>query len=595
MTHYSLKILLVDDDEDDFIITRNLLSEAQGVHYNIDWIVSYEDALEIIGQKKYDVYLFDYRLGEHTGLELLHEVTKKDCASPIILLTGQGDHEIDIEAMKAGASDYLVKGEMSFSLIERSIRYAIERKKAEAQILQLAYYDNLTSLPNRKLFTDRLRQAILLAERYDRMVGLLFLDLDNFKNINDSLGHEAGDSLLQKVSECLRQCLRKTDTIARPEADDTIVARLGGDEFIVLLTEIKHSYDAAIVAQRILDALSTPFFLKSQEVYITFSIGIALYPTDGKDINTLLKNADVAMYHAKNEGKNNYQFYERPMNAAALKKLTFENHLRKSLENDEFILHYQPKMDISTGKILSTEALLRWQSATMGMISPADFIPLAEETGLIIPIGEWVMQKACLQNTILQKAGFDPLHISVNVSIKQLKQKNFTKTVTEAIEKSGINPQHLELEITESIFLEDIHAIITTLKELKETGLKLSMDDFGVGYSSFRYLKNIPLDVIKIDRSFVKDVTNQSKDAAIVTAIIAMAHTLNIKVIAEGVETEEQLAFLYSKKCDEMQGFLLSKPLPIDELTRFLKREREGNGQGVSLVRNIMKKNGVTP
>jgi len=480
-----------------------------------------------------------------------------------------------MEAMKEGAADYLNKIGINTQILERSVRYAIKHKQAEKRILHMAYYDNLTSLPNRVLFHDRLQQSLAHNERYKGNLAILFLDLDNFKRINDTLDHRMGDLLLKGVAERLTKYVRISDTVARQEIDplsDT-VARLGGDEFTILLTEINSFKDAAKVAQRILSSLSVPFRLDSHEVFISGSIGIAVYPFDGEDMDSLLKNADAAMYHAKNQGKNNFQFYKQSMNATALEKLTTENSLRKAVERNELILHYQPRMELSTGKIIATEALLRWNRPGKELVFPAEFISLAEETGLIISIGEWVLKNACNQNNVWQRLGSAHTRVAVSVNISGHQFKNveeFVKVVEKVLNDSSLNPEYLELEITESVIMKNAEIIIAMFRKLKNMGVQLSMDDFGTGYSSFSYLKRFPLDIIKIDRSFIKDISEKDEDTAIVKAIIAMAHTLKLKVVAEGVETEQQLEFLRELGCDEMQGYLLSTPLPADKVSEFL-------------------------
>ena len=586
-----LRVLLVDDDEDDYIMTRDLLSDVQGTRIDIDWVSTYDEAIEAIGRNSHEVYLLDYRLGGRTGLELMRESLKNGCKAPMILLTGQGDHEVDMEAMKAGASDYLVKGEINAYLLERSMRYAIEKKRAEAQILHMAYYDNLTSLPNRVLFQDRLNQAIVQAERYGRRSAMLFLDIDNFKRINDTLGHRVGDLLLKAVAERLKESVRDSDSVARQHADiqNITVARQGGDEFTVLLSEVREPQDAARVAQRCLDRLSRPFLLDGHEVFITASIGIAIYEIDGKDIDSLLKNADAAMYHAKEQGKNNYQFYKQSMNATALEKLEFENDLRRALERKEFLLYYQPQIDVRTGTIVGMEALIRWQHPVRGLVSPADFIPLAEETGLIIPIGAWVLQTACAQNKAWQAAGLTPIPVSVNLSSRQFRQRDLVEAITEAVDTSGLEPGHLVLEITESVIMQEQEASSAMLRQLTTKGLRLAMDDFGTGYSSLGNLKRLPIYAIKIDRSFVMDITTDPDDAAITKAVIAMGHNLNLKVIAEGVETEEQLAFLYERGCHTIQGYLISRPMPVKEASDILAREQSGTGIGREICRRIVE------
>lgn len=568
-----IKILLVEDDEDDYVMTRDMLSEIEGASYSLDWAPTYNAALETINRNEHDVCLFDYRLGEHNGIELLHEAVKNGCKLPIIMLTGHGDHEVDIKAMKAGAADYLIKGKIDASVLEHSIRYAIERKKAEDKILFLAYYDSLTSLPNRILFKDRLYQSLVMAKRHQRLLAILFLDLDNFKRINDTLGHHAGDELLKQVADRLSNYIRKSDSISRYSTDEfsAVVARLGGDEFTILLTEIAQVHDTIKVAQRILDAIAQPFDIEGQEVFITTSIGIAIYPIDGEDVDSLLKNCDTAMYHAKNEGRNNYKFYEQSLNKTALDILALENNLRKALDKHEFRVYYQPRIDIRTRNVVGFEALIRWQHSQKGIIPPSEFIPIAEETGLIIPIGEWVLNEACKQNKTWQAAGFAPVFISVNLSGKQFKQQNLIKVIDHAMSDVRLDPKYLELEITESI-IQDTKSTADILRELRNLGLKIAVDDFGTGYSSLSYLRRFPLDTLKIDRSFVKDIAKDPDSEAIVKAIIAMAHCLKLKVIAEGVETEEQLKFLSDEGCDEFQGYLISPPLPADEVVRFLAK-----------------------
>jgi PAS domain S-box-containing protein len=453
------------------------------------------------------------------------------------------------------------------------IRDITEHKQAEEQIFFLAYHDTLTHLPNRHLLKDRMRQALAYAQRHQLLVAVLFLDLDNFKRINDTLGHNMGDLLLQGVGERLVKCVRRSDTVARVGAEelDPTVARLGGDEFTVLLNDISIIQNAATIAQRILDVLAQPFILGTHEVFITTSVGITVYPFDGEDVDALLKNADAAMYQAKDQGKNNYQFYAESMNAVALERFTMESQLRKALKNNEFHLHYQPQLDLRTGEIVGLESVLRWQHPDRGTVLPEVFIPLAEDTGLILPIGEWVLQTACSETQALRTAGVPSLSLMVNISSIQLRQKDFADTVIKAMKAPGMDPHYLELELTESIIMQNLEATIAKLQELKDIGIQLSLDDFGTGYSSLSYLKRIPLDTIKIDRSFINDIPKKPNSASIVKAIIAMAHSLNLKVVAEGVETEQQLAFLMENGCDQAQGYFISRPLPKDALMQFLR------------------------
>ncbi|MBL8258264.1 MAG: EAL domain-containing protein [Candidatus Competibacteraceae bacterium] len=453
-----------------------------------------------------------------------------------------------------------------------------ELQRAEERIRQLAFIDSLTRLPNRELLKDRLSAALSLAKRHGRRAALLFLDLDNFKRINDTLGHSVGDMLLQATAERLKLSVRQSDTVSRlesPEDQNETIARLGGDEFTVLLPEVRRSEDVANVAERIQTALSQPLVLGGHEVFITPSIGIAIFPEDGDNSETLLKNADMAMYLAKRQGRNLYRFFDATLNEAALKRLTMENQLRKAIDQNDLSLHYQPQLDLPSGQISGVEALLRWQSPVLGSVSPVDFIPLAEETGLIIPIGEWVLRTACQQAKRWQEQGVGLQRMAVNISVLQFVQPSFPGLVARILEETGLAPEALELEITESLLMKDPEGATSILQALKELGVQLAIDDFGTGYSSLSRLKQLPLDRLKIDKAFVREVNLQPDDAAIATAVIAMAESMGLRVIAEGVENEAQLRFLKSKNCDEVQGYFLSRPLPVDELTKMFQRHQK--------------------
>ncbi len=431
-----------------------------------------------------------------------------------------------------------------------------ERKQAEKRLVQLANFDSLTGLPNRSLFRDRLMHAVAQAHRKNHLVALLFLDLDRFKMINDSLGHHAGDELLKAVSKRLLTNAREEDT----------VARLGGDEFTVILEGITSSEDATIVARKILDVMSKPFILDGHEVFVTTSVGITIFPIDALDIDELLKNADTAMYRAKEYGKNNYQFYTADMNAKAVEHLIMESSLRHALERDEFVLHFQPQVDLHSREITGMEALLRWNHPDLGLLYPNQFMLLAEETGLIISIGEWVLKQACKQAVEWLGAGIPPLRIAVNLSALQFRKNDLVETIAGILDSVGLDPQFLELEITESFLMEDVDSAITKLQDLSALGVHLAIDDFGTGYSSLSYLKRFPLNTLKIDQSFIRDISTDSDDAAIAEAIIALAQSLHLRVMAEGVETEEQLNFLRTRGCDQVQGFLVCRPVPAADI-----------------------------
>lgn len=436
-----------------------------------------------------------------------------------------------------------------------------DHKAYEERLEYQANYDDLTRLPNRTLLQDRLKHAIAQARRNGYLVAVMFLDLDRFKMVNDSLGHGAGDVLLQTMAERLKASVRKGDT----------VARLGGDEFVLVLENLSQENHAAMVAGKVLETMRQPFTLEEQEIFVTCSIGISLFPKDGDDRQTLLKNADIALHRSKEGGRNTIQFYAAEMNVRTLERLTLENHLRRALERRELVLHYQPQVDLSTGRMVGLEALLRWQHPELGIISPAEFIPLAEEIGVIVPLGEWALRQACTQMKTWQDEGLPALPVAVNLSARQFIQAGLTELVGRTLEETGLEARYLELEITESLLMKDMEGAVVTLRALKAMGLGLAIDDFGTGYSSLSYLKRFPLDRLKIDQSFVRDITTDPDDAAIALAVIAMAHSLRLKVIAEGVETEAQLTFLRTRGCDEIQGYYFSPPLPAEEMAALLQ------------------------
>jgi diguanylate cyclase (GGDEF)-like protein/PAS domain S-box-containing protein len=438
-----------------------------------------------------------------------------------------------------------------------------EKKRSEEKMKFMAYHDALTGLPNRRFFNRCLTDALAMSQRAKQSTAVMFVDLDNFKRINDTLGHAVGDQLLKAVVRRFTACVSEKD----------IISRLGGDEFAIILQGISRQH-AAEVAERIIDCCSEPFVIEGHELFVSPSIGISLYPDDGDSIENLVKNADVAMYEAKEQGKNTYQFYTSEMNEAIFRRVELEKHLRKALEREELSLYYQPQVDLKTGRIIGVEALVRWEHPQWGIVSPADFIPLAEETGLIVPLGEWVLRTACRQQKAWQEAGLPFTRVSVNLSTRQFYQNDLVKTISQILRQTGLDPQYLELEITESITMSVDHAL-EVLDKLKGLGVKLSMDDFGTGYSSLSYLKNFPIDQLKIDQSFVRDITGSRKDAAIVKTIIELAHNLDMRVIAEGVETEEQLNWLKQQECDEAQGYYFSEPLTVEQFELLMRSELE--------------------
>jgi len=439
-----------------------------------------------------------------------------------------------------------------------------QNKQTKEKLNHLAYHDALTDLPNQVLFKDRLKQAIALSRRSDQLQAVLLLNLDRFKTINDSLGYTAGDRLLQSVAQRLTSCVRESDT----------VARFGGDEFAILLTQIPRAQDAANVARAIKQALDQAFLFEDQEIFVSSSIGISLYPHDGRDTAGLLKNAGAALDRAKAQGGNNFQFYTAGGTTRALKQLVLESNLRPGLERSEFIIHYQPQVDVRGFHLVGMEALVRWQHPSLGLLYPNEFVPLAEDNGLIISLGDWVMRTACAQNQLWQDEGLTPLTLSVNFSARQFQQPTFITDVAQILKDTNLDPRWLELELTESSIMRDPEEAIEKLHELKLMGIKVAIDDFGTGYSSLNYLKRFPIDTLKIDKTFVSDVCKDPHDTAIVRAIINLGHALDLTVIAEGVETKEQLQYLTALECDVVQGFLFSKALSVAAFEELLVEQR---------------------
>jgi len=440
-------------------------------------------------------------------------------------------------------------------------RDVTDRKVAEERVQYLAYYDVLTGLPNRALLQDRLAKALADARRHKFRVSILFLDLDRFKDINDSLGHTVGDLLLQEVAERLKKWGREQDTIAR----------LGGDEFLIMLTHVKDLPGAAIAAERLMDTLTAEFVIQGHSLSIGCSVGISVFPEHGHDGETLIKNADAAMYSAKNNGRNNFKFFTADMNAQAMERLTLENSLRSALDKQELYLVYQPQMDIRTGRVTGLEALIRWKHPELGIVPPDKFIGIAENTGIIVPIGEWVLRTACSQACKWQAEGLPAVTIAVNVSAVQFRQENFCELVRRVLHETGLPPQTLELELTESLLLANADVTFSVIQGLKAMGVTLAIDDFGTGYSNFSYLRQFRLSKLKIDRTFIRDVALNPDDAAITAAIISMAKSLSLRVIAEGVESEPQMSFLRAHHCDEIQGYYFSMPLAVDDIAEKLR------------------------
>jgi diguanylate cyclase (GGDEF)-like protein len=468
-------------------------------------------------------------------------------------------------ALQAGAAGHFVMlQEANANLVIASIeahKLSEQAEVAKVQLDHLAHYDGLTDLPNRTLLQDRLGQAIEGARRQGRQLAVMFLDLDHFKHINDSLGHSVGDRLLRSIAQRLVACVRHSDTVSRQ----------GGDEFLLLLSFIEHAEDAALSAQKILAALALPHRIDGHDLHSSVSIGISIYPDDGQDAETLVKSADTAMYHAKENGRNNYKFFEPAMNARAVQRQSIEAGLRGALERHEFVLHYQPKTNLRSGKMVGVEALIRWEHPELGLLLPAQFVPIAEDCGLIVPIGRWVLREACLQARAWQQAGLPPITVAVNTSALELRAKDFLENVRATLEDTRLEPCYLELELTESVLMRNAESTGALLQAIADLGVKLAIDDFGTGYSSLSYLSRFPIDTLKIDQSFVKQITSNPDDATIVSAVINMGKSLRQSVIAEGVETPEQHAFLLAQHCDEGQGYYFGRPVAAAALATLLQ------------------------
>ncbi len=575
---YNNHILIIDDDP----VIRLLTTQAlRSNGFQTTAVKNGELGLEAFQTNGADAVLLDVMMPDSIdGFEVCSKLRNFPTGkhTPVLMMTGLDDLESVNHAFESGATDFITKP-INLALLGHRVRYMLRAANTTTRLLEserrlhrMAYFDSLTELPNRLFFKEHLQYMIALAERQKQKLAVLFLDLDGFKRINDTLGHHLGDQVLQETGTRLRKSLRASDVLIRTGAteDGASLARLGGDEFTVLLSRIARNEDAASVAERIRINLAELFNFGHHELYTTSSIGIAIYPEDGDSAEELLKNADMAMYYAKRSGGNKFQYFSNRMTEAALRRLNLENHLRKAIERQELTLFYQPFFDIAKTQYCGVEALLRWNSPELGSISPAEFIPLAEETGLIIGIGEWVLIEACRQAKAWIDQGIPFGRMAVNVSGMQLLYKGFAQQVSNALSETGLEPQVLELELTETALISDETSVLEQLTALKKIGLQIAIDDFGMGYSSLNRLKIFPIDRLKIDQSFIFDIEDSSENGAIATAVIAMAVSMGMKVIAEGVETSKQLEFLKNKGCDEAQGYFLSRPLPALQAESFL-------------------------
>lgn len=560
-------ILIIDDDEQ----VRSLLVALLGEVYDTTNAGSAEEALAIMVKNDFDLIISDINMGGISGLDLLPHVQRHCPHAVVLMISGALSIETAIEALRGGAFDYITKP-LDLKHVEAAVARALQHhallrekrrydtnleelvRERTARIEHLNYHDALTDLPNRVLFADRVTQAVAIAQRDHRRAGVLFLAIDRFKKINDTLGHILSDFCLTEVAARLRKCVPEGDTIARFE----------GAEFAVLLTQVKQADDLVALANVIALALKPSFNLEGREVYVTASIGLSIFPHDGVDAETILRNAGAALYRAKRCGGNNYQFYTPDMNSRALKRLELETSLRRAIGNDELILFYQPQIEYGSDLVVGAEALVRWQHPILGLLLPAEFIPLAEDTGVILQLGAWVMRTACIEARRWQDLGRENLCVAVNVSAREFQQPDFFDNLVQVLTDTGLDAERLELELTETTLMENAEATVKLLTEIRKLGVTIAIDDFGTGYSSLSYLKRLPIDMVKLDRSFVEGITNDLDDAALVTAVITLAHKLRLKVIAEGVETDEHFRLLRRLRCDRGQGYLFGRPMPAE-------------------------------
>ena len=566
------RLLLLEDNIGDVRLLREMFNEQSVHRVEVISVECMRDAESYLAaHADVDIILLDLGLPDAHGVGAVRRAHAAAPHVPLVVLTGMDDEALAAQALQEGAQDYLIKGQIDTRGLMRALRYAIERKATALQIIHSSQHDFLTGLPNRMLLYDRIGRAIALATRNRQWVAVLFLDLDGFKHINDSLGHSVGDKLLQSIAVRLVQCVRGTDTVSRQ----------GGDEFVVLLAEVAQPEDAAIAVQRVLSAtaitaqrmlqtVAQAHNIDHHDLHVTVSIGVSVYPADGADAETLIKNADTAMYQAKDNGRQNYLFFEPAMNVRAVERQSIEESLRRAMERGELSLLFQPKIDLRTGAITGAEALVRWTHPIRGAVPPAQFIPIAEDCGLILPIGNWVLREACAQVRAWANAGLPPVNIAVNISAMQFRDERLLEGVLAILRETGLEPRRLELELTESVLMKRVEFTAAILQALRERGVRVAIDDFGTGYSSLSYLRKFPIDALKIDQSFLHPIA-VGDDRAIATAVIAMARSLKLRVIAEGVETAEQLAFLQDQKCDEAQGFFFSPPVPAERFAALLR------------------------
>ena len=565
-----VRILLVNDQHTERLFLDYVLQQIEGLNYELTWCCTVGKALRVLANESFDIIFTEYLFSSETGNEFLGEAKSLNPSAQIIVVSAEMDSTLGTSLIKAGATDYLAKGETNVFSLERSLRYVLQLRKAHQQLSYHDHYDGLTGLVNRTLFNDRLSHAIQRAERSRQKVVLLVINLDNFKNINVSYSREAGDMVIQAVANRLQSCVRKSDSLARSS----------GDEFAVILEGVTADSDVLRMVHQIIDELSKPYSVPGDQTHMGCSVGISFYPAAGVNAESLLRAANLAMSQAKTERGCSYCFYTRELSTKASNQLVMEAEFRRALRRNEFRLLFQPRIDIATGEIVGMEGLIRWQHPTRGLLSPDEFIPLAEETGLIVTMGYWVIHQACLSLKLLQEQG-SKVNIAVNLSFRQFQDKNLKETVAKIIRKTQVDARFLEFELTETAVMANEDETRRCMDGLSKLGVHFSLDDFGTGYSSFAHIQGLPITSLKVDKSFVQNAVNKKGDAVIVKAIINLAHNLGMEVIAEGVESFDQLALLRDFKCDQVQGYFYNKAISFDNICNSLLQQGDKLGEEV--------------
>lgn len=561
MSDPAIRVLFVDEEQAEYMLFAQLAADASQRPLQVSWCDRFDQALSHILSGEHDIVLLDCLRRPERALAVLEAALAAGCQTPVVTILPPSGIRGEPGLLPLGAADYLIKGQFDAALLERCVRYTIERRRVEQQLERQARHDPLTDLPNRLLFRDRLQHALEHATREAGKVALLHLDLDGFKRVNESFGHEAGDRLVQAMANRLANCVRKTDTLAR----------IGGDEFTVVLEDVRGVSDVIAVARKIIDALSDSYMVGEAPLVLATSIGIAVFPEAGSSADALMRNAELARQKAKKLRGSHYHFYTEQMNLEARSHIHLEADLRRALRRDEFELFYQPRVELESGNIVGVESLIRWRHPQRGLLTPGEFIPLAEDVGLIVPLGYWVIQQACRDMHELEQLGLPPLDVAINLSFKQLQDEKFVSTAARLLRNSGIDPHRVEFELTETAIMVNAEQTYAGMMALSQLGVSFSLDDFGTGYSSFAHIQRLPIAALKIDRGFVRNLPANEDDAIIVKAMINLAHSLQLRVVAEGAENIEQVQFLWQNHCDQVQGFYFSPAVARDHLQAMLE------------------------